>query len=251
MLQRALLCLTLLSAACGGSPPTQPTAQPPVVVPPAAIPPVPMLTGIVTATNGERPLAGAAVEVGTVSGTTDVDGRYSLSLPGGTSGSRFTVSGSGLLTHSGFLTNGGSRAVDLDAFALDRFDQAYFRAIARDGFEGPGALQPLRRWTRSPMIYIRTVDDTGRPILPEVLQQVVTIASSVVPQYTGGRFGVAAIEQGTGTRLGQAGWITVEWSRDASEFCGWAHVGLEGGRVMLTYDQPGCSCGSQKSGRGR
>ncbi len=64
--------------------------------------------------------------------------------------------------------------------------------------------------------------------------------------YTGGRFGVAGFEQGTETRRGQAGWITIEWTRDASQFCGFAHVGLEGGGITFTYDQPGCSCGSQK-----
>ena len=96
------------------------------------------------------------------------------------------------------------------------------------------------------MLYIRTIDDTGRPILTEVLQQVVAIVSSAVPQYTNGRFGVAGIEQGTETRRGQPGWLTIEWTRDASEFCGRANVGQEGGGITLTYDQPGCSCGSQK-----
>jgi predicted Zn-dependent protease len=96
------------------------------------------------------------------------------------------------------------------------------------------------------MLYIRTVDDRGRTILPEVLQQVVSIASSAIPLYTHGRFGLADIEQGTDTRTGRAGWITVEWTRDATEFCGTASVGREGGTIVLTYDQPGCSCGSQK-----
>src|SRR5262249_44156586 len=63
---------------------------------------------------------------------------------------------------------------------------------------------------------------------------------------THGRFGVAGIEFGTDTRLDQAGWITVDWTRDASQFCGRSSVGREGGEVSLTYDQPGCSCGSQK-----
>lgn len=156
------------------------------------------------------------------------------------------MSGPGLVTRAGSFSGGSSRTLDLEAFALSGFDQAYFRAIARNGFEEPNRLQPLRRWTRAPMIYLRTVDDTGRAILPEVLQQVVVIATNSVPQYTRGRFGVAGIEQGTETRRGQAGWLTIEWTRDASEFCGFANVGQEGGGITLTYDQPGCSCGSQK-----
>ena len=115
-------------------------------------------------------------------------------------GLRFTVSGPSVVTHTGFFANGASRTVDLEAFVLDGFDQSYFRAIVRNGYESPNSLQPLRRWTRSPQLYIRTVDDTGRAILPEVLQQVVTIASSVVPLYTNGRLGIAGIEQGTETR---------------------------------------------------
>jgi len=199
-----------------------------------------------TATNGGQAIAGANVTSGTVSSVTDESGRFSLTFPSGTAPTRFAIAGSGLITHNGFLSRGGSRTVDLDAFVEMNFDQAYFRAIARNGFEAPGELEPLRRWTHAPMLYIRTVDDSGRPILPEVLQQVATIAADVIPRYSGGRFGVAGIEQGTGTRIDQAGWITVLWTRDATEFCGQANVGGEGGMVTLTYDQPGCSCGSKK-----
>ena len=244
MIRRAAICAVLVVAACGGdSPPAAPT-PPPTVTPPT--PPPLTVSGTVQATNGGQPLAGATVEFGSNSSTTDGAGRYSLNLAAATQSSRFTVSGPGLVTRTGFFSAGASRTLDLDAFALGGFDHAYFRLIARNGYEQPAALQPLRRWTRAPMLYIRTVDDTGRPILTEVLQQVVTIASSAVPQYTNGRFGVAGIEQGTETRRGQAGWLTIEWSRDASQFCGFATVGQEGSGITLTYDQPGCSCGSQK-----
>lgn len=201
---------------------------------------------MVTSTNGGRPLAGVTVEAASVSSTTDAAGRYSVSLPMGTQRPPFVINGPGILTRRGFLATGSSREVALDAFALDGFDHAYFRAIARNGYESPASLAPLRRWTRAPMIYLRTVDDNGRAILPEVLQQVTSIVSSVVPLYTNGRFGVAGFEQGTGDRFGQPGWLTIDWTADNGMFCGWAHVGLEGGGVLLTYDHPLCSCGSQK-----
>ena len=245
MLRHAAVLLALAAAGCGGSAPTQPGPTP---APPAA-PPAPTgttLSGTLTATNGGQPIAGATVSSAAVSSVTDASGRYSLTFPAGVIATQFSVSGAGLITHNGFLSNGGSRSLDLDAFRLDAFDQVYFRAIVRNGFEQPATLQPVRRWTRAPMIYIRTIDDTGRAILPEVLQQVASIANSVFPLYSRGRFGVAGIEFGTDTRLNQAGWITVDWTRDASEFCGQATVGREGGFVTLTYDQPGCSCGSQK-----
>lgn len=243
MTRRAIVCAVLfLTAGCGSSP-VQPGPSP------SPNPPAPQtftLSGTVTATNGGRPLAGATVEVGTVSTTTDNAGKYSVILATMVQSPRFVISGGGFLTRNGFFANGGSRTVDLDAFAFDTFDHAYFRAVARNGWEDPAVLQPIRRWTRAPMIYVRTIDDTGRAILPEVLQQVVTIATAVIPQYTNGRFGVAGFEQGVDHRRGQAGWITVDWVRQGDGFCGTSHVGQEGGVVTLTYDQPGCSCGSQK-----
>jgi hypothetical protein len=244
MIRTAIAGAALCAVACGSSPsrPSPPATPTPTPTPPAVL----TLSGTVTATNGGHALPGVLVEAASTSSTTDGTGRYSLNLPAGTQSPRFTISGSGLVTRTGFFAGGGSRSIDLDAFTDGGFDHDYFRAIARNGFEKPATLQPLRRWTRAPMIYIRTIDDTGRAILPEVLQQVVTIASNAVPLYANGRFGVAAIEQGTETRVNRAGWITVEWTRDATQFCGQAHVGLEGGAVTLTYDQPGCSCGSQK-----
>jgi hypothetical protein len=203
------------------------------------------LSGTLRATNGEQLLSGVTIEAAAVSSTTDQSGLYSLNLPPATTGGRFSITGPGVLARTGFFS-GGSRTLDLEVFAVAGFDHGYFRALARNGFEQPNQLQPVRRWTRGPSLYIRTVDDTGRAILPEVLQQVVAIATSGVPQYTRGRFSVAGVEQGTETRRGVPGWITIEWTRNASEFCGSAHVGLEGGGITLTYDQPGCSCGSQK-----
>jgi hypothetical protein len=242
-IKQAIITVALFTAACGSSPaqPTPPPSQTPPP-PPAGV----TLTGTVTATNGARPLSDVRVEAASVSSTTDALGRYTLTLPAGTTGPRFTISGPGLITRNGFISGSASRTVDLDAFSLDGFDQGYFRAIARNGHEQPGNLQPIRRWTRAPMVYIRTVDDTGRAILPEVLQQVAGIFANTVPTYTHGRFGVASIEQGTETRAGQPGWITVDWTRDGTQFCGRAHVGLEGGVVTLTYDAGGCGCGSQK-----
>jgi hypothetical protein len=109
-------------------------------------------------------LAARQVTSGAISNVTDAGGHYSLSFPVGATFSQFSISGSGLITHNGFFSNGGSRTVDLDVFTLSNFDQAYFRALARNGFEAPGTLQPIRRWTRAPMIHIRTIDDTGRAI---------------------------------------------------------------------------------------
>jgi len=243
--KRAGMLFALVAAGCGGSP-VEPDRTPTAPPAPPFVPAGPTLTGTLTATNGGLAIGGATVSSAAISSVTDGSGRYSLTFPVGAIVSRFAITGPGLITHNGFFSNSGSRTVHLDAFTEDNFDQAYFRAIARNGFEQPGSLQPLRRWTRAPMLYIRTIDDTGRAILPEVLEQVATIATNVIPLYSRGGFGVASIEYGPDTRINQAGWITVDWTRDASQFCGFASVGREGGGVTLTYDQPGCSCGSQK-----
>jgi hypothetical protein len=249
MMKQAAIVMALLTVACGGSSTTPSPSPTPTPVPapvPVPAPSGPTLTGTLTATNGGQAVAGATVSTSGISGTTDGSGHFSLSLSSGAVAAPFTIAGTALLTHTGYFGAGGSRTVDLDAFMLANFDQSYFRAIARNGYEEPRTLQPLRRWTRAPMLYIRTVDDTGQSILAEVLQQVVSIATSVVPQYAHGRFGLAGVEQGTDTRTGRAGWITVQWTRDASQFCGQSTVGQEGGTVTFTYDQPGCACGSQK-----
>ena len=147
-MKQAAVVVALLAVSCGGSsttpsPPSTPTPTPPAT--PAPAPSGPTLTGTLTATNGGQPVAGATVSVGAISSTTDGSGHYSLSLPNGTGAPPFTIAGTGLLTHTGYFGSGGSRTVDLDAFALGNFDQAYFRAIARNGFEAPDTLQPLRR----------------------------------------------------------------------------------------------------------
>ena len=238
----AAIALTVTGCGGGSAPPTVPTPVITAAPPPSAL----ALSGTLTATNGGQPLEGATVLVGGASSTSDASGHYSFTFPNGTILSTFTIAGAGLLTRNGYFGSSGSRSVNIDAFLMSSFDQQYFRAIARNGFEEPADLQPLRRWTRAPMIYLRTIDDTGRSILPEVLQQVITIVTQAIPEYSNGRFGIAGIEQGTGTRVGQPGWITIDWTRNAEAICGSASVGVEGGTVLLTYDQPGCSCGSQK-----
>jgi hypothetical protein len=117
--------------------------------------------------------------------------------------------------------------------------------LAHDGFDHPGNLTPLRRWTRAPSFYLQTHDDQGKPIAPEVLEQVASLFRVATPAFTGGRFSPAVIEQGTESRVGQAGWITVRWTHP-SDYCGTADVGLEGGAIDYAYDMPGCACGSQK-----
>src|SRR4051812_35524589 len=133
MTRHSLLCVTLLAAACGSKSPSQPTPPP---VTPTTPPPI-VTSGTITATNGGQPLAGVSVEMAPGTVTTDAGGTYSLSFPAASPPLRFAISGTTLVRRTGTLSSAGARTIDLDAFSLDTFDPAYFRAIARNGWEQP------------------------------------------------------------------------------------------------------------------
>jgi hypothetical protein len=116
------------------------------------------------------------------------------------------------------------------------FDLAFFRKFARNGFEAPEVLAPIRRLTEPPKIYIKTVDEAGRPMNDATLQTTANVMREQAPVWTGGRFGIDVVEFGPGTRLGSAGWITVIWPNPAEEgVCGRAPVATTGGSMMLNY----------------
>jgi len=119
-----------------------------------------------------------------------------------------------------------------------RFSLSFYRDFAlgaRDG--GPYS---LRRLTQAPRIYLRTVDDAGRAIdaysLNETAAALINVAASLT-----GVFGLAGLEQGTETRQGQPGWVTVRWAdKSGGTLCG---TGAFAGDLIVLYPQtPGCRC---------
>lgn len=123
-----------------------------------------------------------------------------------------------------------------------RFDLTLYRKLVHNAYEGP--LQPLRRFSQSPRIYLRTVDEDGKAIDSRMLDQTAKALDESAREMTG-KFGLAGIERGTDRRLGLAGWLTVQWLPQASNprrICGQAHVGLEGGTIDLFPYQQGCGC---------
>jgi hypothetical protein len=185
--------LLVLTAACGKTSPIGPSPTP--------TPSTYTLSGIVTATNGGQPLAGATIDANGVTATTDGSGRYTLTST--LQAPHFTLSGPGLLTRTGTLRG------DVDAFA-GGFDLGYFRQIARGANDTP-SLQPIRRWTSAPKIYVRTVDEAGAPISASTLAMVSAAITSTASQFTGGRSASTRLEQGAETREGSPGWVTVKW----------------------------------------
>jgi hypothetical protein len=58
----------------------------------------------------------------------------------------------------------GSRDLNVDAIALASFDLNFYPQLVRNGTETPTALQPLRRWTETPQIYLCTILDAGKSL---------------------------------------------------------------------------------------
>jgi len=122
-----------------------------------------------------------------------------------------------------------------------RFDLGFYRQLALDGFQTP-SLRSLNHWTRAPLIYIRTVDDAGRAVARSLLEQTAAAIINTTGQWTGGRFGVAGLEQGTDTKEGQPGWLTVKWNTTGP--CGTTNgVVGEGSAIVMNHARPECTCG--------
>ena len=121
-----------------------------------------------------------------------------------------------------------------------RFDLSFYRMFALNGFESPNALQPLRRQTQAPRIYLRTIHDNGTPIDALTLNETAAALINTTGSLTG-VFGLAGLEKGTSTRAGQPGWITVSWKDDPERrYCGYA--GFASDWIELYTNTPGCRC---------
>jgi len=95
----------------------------------------------------------------------------------------------------------------------------------RNGHETPARLEPLRRGTTNPRFYVRSADQNGRAIEPEVMTLVLATIPESVRQWSGGRLSVAQLESGPQTREPAPGWITINIIRDMSlPYCGIAYV---------------------------
>jgi hypothetical protein len=129
---------------------------------------------------------------------------------------------------------------DAPPFSLD-----FYRQLVR-GRVDESSLQPLRRWTRSPMIYLRTVDESGAPVPASLIDSTERTIADTMWRFTGGRFSPAGFERGAGTREQQPGWLTVKWPTDNKDaICGRATIGQEGGYIEFYYTRGGtCSCGA-------
>jgi hypothetical protein len=84
---------------------------------------------------------------------------------------------------------------DAAPFQLDRY-----REIVRNGRDAPQNVATIgtRRWNQDPTMYIvRVTLDTHRDVGDDVVRFMVETVRSVVPDFTGGRYKLGAVETGT------------------------------------------------------
>jgi hypothetical protein len=201
------------------------------------------LTGHVTATNGGQPLPGLRVDLGSHTAGTNANGGFAVA--GVANGSRrVSLTGPTIIPRSLVVAVGSTSDLALDAISLEGFDLDFYRQFVRNGFDSPDALEPLRRWTMNPNIYLKTVDASGAPIDRSTLDMVQRIAFEVIPVWTNNQLVLGAFERGTGTRVGMAGWITIAWSAALvnPNQCGRAMVAA--GYIELEAHNPRCTVGS-------
>jgi hypothetical protein len=179
------------------------------------------------------------VNINGQSALTDALGNFTSTQQFGTP--RISLTGVTILPRSVSAAVNTSRTVNLDAIALGgSFDPVLYRQMVRNAADGTGN-EPLRRWTRTPQIYLKTVDEAGEAIHGPMLDLIEATIRSAVPQWTSGALGTPMITRGTGSQLGVPGWITVRFPATnmlLDGFCGRADVGLEGGFIELNYHGP-------------
>lgn len=121
-----------------------------------------------------------------------------------------------------------------------RFSLSFYRMFAL-GEAPDGSFELLRRQEQPPRIYLRTVDDAGKAIDAFTLNETAAALINTAGSLTG-VFGLAGLEQGTGTREGQPGWITVRWSAGTNaNLCGQANQ-IAGNLITLYPKNGNCRC---------
>jgi hypothetical protein len=123
---------------------------------------------------------------------------------------------------------------DRAPFSLD-----FFRQMARNGFDEPSTLEPIRRWTSNPNFYLNAHNPrTGEKLVASEIATIDAAIRAAVPQLTGGLFSAGAIEVGVTARDMRPGYINIDIVYDPSaDYCGRALVGANPGRILLNYDR--------------
>lgn len=239
--------------ACGGGdstpPPTNPTPPPPPAQPVNTW----SVAGTLADTVAGQPIGGASItptwDLAAVQ--TRGDGGYELGAVANppTNPYRLAVSGSELMSRELWIAwqRGPRTNVNLDVIRERApFSREFYRQFVRGTYDQESAPWPLFRLMDSPRFYVKTVDQNGRPIEPEVLAVVLEAIPRGVREFSAGKLSVAALETGTASREEEDGWILVTITRNPNEqrTCGTARIGAVKG--LINFNNDVCSCGSNK-----
>jgi hypothetical protein len=240
--ERAIvLAFALTIAACGGrSAPLVPSAIDGSIT--ASTTGTYTISGrVVTANNGGLAVAGAIVSAAGTSTTTDASGQYELTLPSSAASTLITISGTGFLQRKTYSSASTARSTDWDVIQESGgFDLKFYRQFVRNGLDST-ALQPIRRWTLNPSVYLRTVDEAGAPIDAETLDATERMLTETVPMWTAQQYS-ATVVRGADSRPGTAGWITVAWKTERpTGRCGQTTAAADTALIEL-FPRANCRC---------
>ena len=136
--------------------------------------------------------------------TADGDGQYQLGAVANppTTPYPVSISAGGFVSHDAWITwaRGPRTGVTLDLIRnAAPFSMEFYRQLVRDSYDKSDGY-PWRnlRWTTAPSFYVKTVDQNGRPVEPEVLAVTLDALRRAVPAWTANHYTAAAIETGTG-----------------------------------------------------
>lgn len=247
----ALLVCVVGVSTCGGGgnsggSPVSPS--PPVTTPtPTPAPPPPtfafVAAGRVTASGTRATVAGASLSFGGSAPTLSAaDGifRYASDTVPATTPYRVDITAAGHVDRSLWLNFARERTnLQFDLLPLSApFSLDFYRQFVRNASEQT-ELAPLRRLTRSPSIYVRTIDNFGREVDPATVSAVTNTIRAAVGEYSGGQLQVAAVETGRDNPE-RDGWITVEFFEDPfGTTCGTARLAGDPGRIRLNLNRCG------------
>ena len=249
-----LLALGLLAACGGGSKPSTPTT--PTTPPTTPVTPTNRWSaaGQITAVGSGQAVGGATITPGwsLAPVTADAQGFYELGAVANPPSTPYPVaiSANGMVTRDTWITwaLGPRTGIDVSLIRDSApFSMDFYRQLVRDTYDkSEGSPWRTLRWTTAPSFYVKTVDQNGRPIEPEVLAVTLDALRRAVPAWTVNIYSAVKIETGTETREAPSGWINVLFRREPNTRtpCGQAYVGRNPGEITLWSDV--CSCGSNK-----
>jgi hypothetical protein len=246
------IVLSSIVACGGGTSPSSPTPGTPTPSTPSA-PTTVTVAGLVTDAITGSPVAGATIDL-QGRGTVQADASGTWTSSGGSLTSTYegvTLSAPGYLTRQSGIRFPTSGRTDVGFTLIPErapFSLAFYRQLIRNGYEAPGSLEPLRRWTRTPNFYINTFNPkTARPLDAAELNMAIETLRNAVPQATAGAFAAGVIETGTSAREKRPDYINVTFLYDPSgDYCGKAEVAQNPGEMWINYDRCANECGSLK-----